>query len=77
MQSPNDWKNVEITGYVKYNEGKKSNENFDWYARGDYIRMQIKELKEQLTKEICIILVTPILEKSSGMKMALIAQMQR
>jgi hypothetical protein len=34
MQSPNDWKNVEITGYVKYNGGKKSNENFDWYARG-------------------------------------------
>ena len=33
MQSPNDWKNVEITGYVKYNSGK-SDENFDWYARG-------------------------------------------
>lgn len=34
MQSPNDWKNVEITRYVKYNEGNKSNENFDWYTRG-------------------------------------------
>ena len=32
MQSPNDWKNVEITGYVKLNSG--SNDNFVWYARG-------------------------------------------
>jgi hypothetical protein len=34
MQSPNDWKNVEITGYIKYNGGTKADENFDWYARG-------------------------------------------
>jgi hypothetical protein len=34
MQSPNDWKNVEITGYVKYNSGDKPDENFDWYTRG-------------------------------------------
>jgi hypothetical protein len=34
MQSPDDWKNVEITGYIKYNGGKKADENFDWYARG-------------------------------------------
>jgi hypothetical protein len=33
MQSPNDWKNVELTGYVKVNAGQ-SNENFAWYARG-------------------------------------------
>jgi hypothetical protein len=33
MQSPNDWKNVEITGYVKVNSGQ-SGENFAWYARG-------------------------------------------
>jgi len=32
MQSANDWKNVEITGYVKLNSG--SNDNFVWYARG-------------------------------------------
>ena len=32
MQSPNDWKNVEITGYVKLISG--SNDNFVWYARG-------------------------------------------
>ena len=32
MQSPNDWKNVEITGYVKLNSG--NNDNFVWYARG-------------------------------------------
>ena len=32
MQSPNDWKDVEITGYVKLNSG--DNDNFVWYARG-------------------------------------------
>jgi hypothetical protein len=32
MQSPNDWKDVEITGYVKLNSG--SGDNFAWYARG-------------------------------------------
>jgi hypothetical protein len=33
MQSPKDWKNVELTGYVKVNKGQ-SGENFAWYARG-------------------------------------------
>ncbi len=33
MQSSNDWKNLEITGYVKINAGT-SNENFAWYAHG-------------------------------------------
>jgi F5/8 type C domain len=33
MQSNNDWKNVEMTGYVKVNSGQ-SGENFAWYARG-------------------------------------------
>jgi Putative metal-binding motif len=32
MQSPNDWRDVEITGYVKLNSG--SGDNFAWYARG-------------------------------------------
>ena len=32
MQSPNDWKDLEITGYVKVNSG--SGDNFAWYARG-------------------------------------------
>ena len=32
MQGPNDWKNVEMTGYVKFNSG--SEDNFAWYARG-------------------------------------------
>ncbi len=32
MQSPNDWRDVEITGYVKLNSGDK--DNFVWYARG-------------------------------------------
>ena len=35
MQSPNDWKNVEITGYVKVNK-IKSEDNFAWYARGGF-----------------------------------------
>jgi hypothetical protein len=33
MQSPNDWRDFEITGYVKVNEGD-SGENFAWYGRG-------------------------------------------
>src|SRR5919106_382637 len=33
MQSPNDWKNVELTGQVKFNSGDDS-ENWAWYARG-------------------------------------------
>jgi hypothetical protein len=33
MQSPNDWKNVEMTGQVKFNSGD-SDENWAWYARG-------------------------------------------
>ena len=32
MQDPNDWKNVEITGYVKLND-RDSNGYFSWYAR--------------------------------------------
>lgn len=38
MQSPKDWKNVEMTGFVKYNNGKSEKKNnpdeFTWYARG-------------------------------------------
>jgi len=33
MQSPNDWKNVEMTGQVKFNSGS-SDEEWTWYARG-------------------------------------------
>jgi hypothetical protein len=33
MQSPNDWKNIEMTGFVKYEEGN-DDQNFAWYARG-------------------------------------------
>jgi hypothetical protein len=32
MQSPNDWKNVEMTGQVKYNSG--GDDEWTWYARG-------------------------------------------
>ena len=33
MYSRNDWRDVELTGYVKMNSGQ-SDENFAWYARG-------------------------------------------
>src|SRR5215204_727083 len=33
MQSPNDWRDVEMTGYVKVNNGASA-ENFAFYARG-------------------------------------------
>ncbi|WP_257458994.1 carbohydrate-binding protein [Archangium lipolyticum] len=34
MQSPNDWKNVEMTGFVKVNATGNNGDNFAWYARG-------------------------------------------
>jgi hypothetical protein len=34
MQAPNDWKNVEMTGYVRLNRVEGQEDNFSWYARG-------------------------------------------
>lgn len=34
MQAPNDWKNIEMTGFVKLNAASDMSDNFDWYARG-------------------------------------------
>jgi hypothetical protein len=34
MQAANDWKNVEMTGFVKLNNATDGSDNFDWYARG-------------------------------------------
>ncbi|WP_163988760.1 carbohydrate-binding protein [Pyxidicoccus caerfyrddinensis] len=34
MQAPNDWKNIEMTGFVKLNAVQDTSDNFDWYARG-------------------------------------------
>ncbi|MBM7119479.1 discoidin domain-containing protein [Archangium primigenium] len=34
MQAANDWKNVEMTGFVKVNAAKDMSDNFSWYARG-------------------------------------------
>lgn len=34
MQDPNDWRNVEITGYVKLNRTSDRSDNFTWYTRG-------------------------------------------
>jgi hypothetical protein len=33
MQDPNDWRNVEVTGYVRVNAAG-DDDNFTWYARG-------------------------------------------
>jgi hypothetical protein len=34
MQSANDWRNVEMTGYVKINSASDSDFHFTWYSRG-------------------------------------------
>ena len=34
MQSPNDWKNIEMTGYVKLNDFNSNEEKFQWFNRG-------------------------------------------
>ncbi|WP_426751938.1 carbohydrate-binding protein [Myxococcus sp. Y35] len=34
MQSPNDWKNIEMTGFMKLNSASDESDNFDLYARG-------------------------------------------
>src|SRR5918995_6857516 len=34
MQSPNDWKNIEMTGYVKLNDFDSIEEKFQWFNRG-------------------------------------------
>ncbi len=34
MQQPGDWRNVEMTGYVKVNNAGEGDDNFGWYARG-------------------------------------------
>ncbi len=34
MQDAKDWKNIEMTGYVKLNAASAADDNFDWYARG-------------------------------------------
>ncbi|AKJ03328.1 hypothetical protein [Archangium gephyra] len=34
MQAANDWKNVEMTGFVKVNAVSDASDNFAWYARG-------------------------------------------
>jgi len=34
MLAPNDWKNVEMTGYVRVAQNELSDNHFTWYARG-------------------------------------------
>ncbi|WP_426756595.1 discoidin domain-containing protein [Myxococcus sp. Y35] len=34
MQAANDWKNIEMTGFIKVNSVSDNSDNFAWYARG-------------------------------------------
>ena len=34
MQAPNDWKNIEMTGFMKLNRTSDGSDNFAWYSRG-------------------------------------------
>jgi F5/8 type C domain-containing protein len=34
MQAANDWRNIEMTGFVKLNATSDLSDNFSWYARG-------------------------------------------
>jgi hypothetical protein len=36
MLAPNDWRNVEMTGFVRVNSASLSTDNFAWYARGGH-----------------------------------------
>jgi hypothetical protein len=36
MLAPNDWKNVEMTGYLKVVQNEPSDNSFTWYARGGH-----------------------------------------
>jgi len=36
MLAPNDWRNVEITGFVRVNSASLPTDNFAWYARGGH-----------------------------------------
>ena len=64
MESPNDWRNVEITGYVKFNKGVNY-DNFAWYAKGG-IHTNGKDVKALHTKDNCIIQERLDLPKSNG-----------
>jgi hypothetical protein len=48
MQSPNDWKNIEMTGYVKLNDDNfDPNEKFQWFNRGGIHYTSTKEPNSQ------------------------------
>ncbi|MFL5310491.1 MAG: discoidin domain-containing protein [Myxococcales bacterium] len=36
MLAPNDWRNIEMTGFVRVNSASLSTDNFAWYARGGH-----------------------------------------
>jgi hypothetical protein len=50
MQPPNDWKNVEMTGIVKFNSGDSS-DSWTWYDRGG--RHYQRSVKAPPIKLIC------------------------
>ena len=58
MQSPKDWKNVEMTGFVKYNNGKSEKKNnpdeFTWYARVEITKPLTRDVKDLLIRTAVI-----------------------
>ena len=36
MLAPNDWRNIEMTGFVRVNSASLTTDNFAWYARGGH-----------------------------------------
>ena len=65
----NDWKNVEMTGYVKINSRMIPDDNYAWYNRGGRHTGcgYPEDVKGQDIKEISITLEEHDLPKNSGM----------
>ena len=68
MQSPNDWKNVEMTGIVKFVSGDSTDSGLGTQEEVDTQEVVIlKVVRERHTKSICFIMERSDSQKSSGM----------
>ena len=65
MGTLKDWRDVEITGYVKLNQFSE-NDNFVWYSREEDILIRITA-KARHIREICFTTARPSFRKNSGM----------
>ena len=69
MQSPRDWKNAEMTGFVKFNKGKSEkkddSDEFTWYARGGDHETPNKGCEGSIQRTNYLIMAIPDLPKSS------------